>query len=92
MVLDNLFSFGVFGVAALAVLWKYSSLPEIEWNWILSGAMFLLSGGFLGVFQSSLGTWVNAAALSNLVALLNLIGAILIVIGALKNAVDYLQK
>lgn len=91
MALESLFSFGVFGVAALAVLWKYSALPEIDWQWIVSGTMFLFVGGFLEVLHGAIRTWQTVSQMSQVIAVVNLIGAILIILGGLKNAIEHLE-
>lgn len=80
-------------VALLAVFWRYSALPEIDWNWIVSGTMFLLSGWSLNLL-TDLETLIpgTGAIIGILATIASLIGGLLILIGAIKNAINFLQS
>ncbi len=85
-------SFSILGIALLGLLWKYSALPKIDWKYIVAGAMFLFSGWAVGVFGNNLQILANAAWVNWIVGIVNMIGAILIITGALLNAFDQLGK
>lgn len=84
-------TFGVFSIAILALIWKYSDLPEIDWSWAIPGIMLLLTSGFLSIFLVSLSTFVdNVGWLSQIIHLVRIGGASLLIFGSVKKAIDYI--
>ena len=82
-----MFAVSYYGIAALAVLWKYSKLPDIEWRHITAGAMLLFAAATIPVLDQALMSFVDASAiLAPLADIISIIGALLVVVGALKNA------
>ena len=91
--LESFFSLGFIVVTLAGLFWKYSALPEIDWKYIVAGAMFLFAGWATDIFGSALQTWnVATGWVSSLVAIAELIGAILIIVGALLNAFSHMSK
>ncbi len=89
----EIFAVSYFGIAALAVLWKYSKLPDIDWGQITAGAMLLFVGAALPVLSQALATFVDASAIFDpLTAVVTLVGALFVVIGGLKNALHNMKK
>ncbi len=68
-------------VAVLAVLWKYSALPEIDWKYITAGTMLFLVGAMLLPFSG------YTQDVQQVELAVTALGAILVIIGALLNLV-----
>lgn len=81
-------------VGVLAVLWNYSSLPEVRWTEITSGVMAFVAGAgieYLGA-SNALGTWASVGALGQITAILYTVGGLLLLVGGVLNAVQLLQR
>ncbi len=79
----------------LAVLWNYSSLPEVRWNEITAGIMAFVSGAGVEYLaaDNALAMWMSTAAWADqLTAILYLAGGLLVLVGALSNALEQLQR
>lgn len=81
-------------VGVLAVLWNYSTLPEVRWSEITAGVMSFVAGAGLEylVADNALGTWTTVASLQQLTAVLYTVGGLLLLVGGLINAVQLLQR
>lgn len=78
----------------LAVLWRYSDLPDVEWAEITSGIMTFVTAAGLDVLAGSnaLGLFTQQASnLRVLTALLVLVGGLLVLVGGVRNAINALQ-
>lgn len=92
MVLESLGQFGYLGIAFFALVYGYSGLPKLDWGHITAGAMLMFSSAALGAFTTALGTWwPGASVLNQLSGLLTLVGALLVLVGAVKNSLTYLK-
>ncbi len=92
MVLEMLGQFGYLGVAFFALLYAYSGLPKLDWGHITAGAMLMFSSAALTAFTAALGAWwAGATVLNQLSGLLALVGALLVLVGGVKNALTYLK-
>lgn len=81
-------------VGVLAVLWNYSSLPEVRWSEITAGVMSFVAGAgieYLGA-SNALGTWASVGALGQLTAVFYTAGGLLLLVGGVLNAVQQLQR
>lgn len=81
-------------VGVLAVLWNYSTLPEVRWNEITAGVMAFVAGAGVELLGGSnaLGAFASVGALSQVSALLYLVGGLMVLVGGLVNAADLLQR
>lgn len=81
-------------LGALAVLWNYSSFPSIRWNEITAGTMAFLAGSGVELLGGSnaLGMFTSVGALTQVAAVLYLVGGILVLVGGLVNAVELIQR
>ncbi|MFB6145565.1 MAG: hypothetical protein ABEJ99_03605 [Candidatus Nanohaloarchaea archaeon] len=81
-------------LAILAVFWNYSSLPELDWRTISSGVMSLVAGAAVEVLNGSqaLGMFVSASSIDYIAAALYVIGGLLVLAGAVIQAVDLLNR
>ncbi|MFB6191544.1 MAG: hypothetical protein ABEJ64_03880 [Candidatus Nanohaloarchaea archaeon] len=81
-------------VGVLAVLWNYSSLPEVRWTEITAGVMSFVAGAGVEYLAAgnALGTWTSVSALSQVTAVLYTVGGLLLLVGGALNAVQQLQR
>lgn len=81
-------------LTGLAVLWNYSSLPEVRWSEITAGVMAFVAGAGLEVLAGgdALGVWTAVVALDQLVAALYVAGGLLVLVGGLVNSFQLLQR
>lgn len=85
--LESLFAITYFGIPALAVLWNYSSLPKIDWKYLVGGTLLLLTGAAVNALTSpveALGAGTQAV-FAQVGAIVAIIGLIFIIVGALQN-------
>ena len=87
------------GVAFLAVLWRYSALPDIEWEKITAGILLMVVGSAISVFGSQFAVLLNELLLLNVAfgvsflgTVVGGIGALIVVVGALEEAWEFLRK
>ncbi|MDY6768737.1 MAG: hypothetical protein SVW02_01370 [Candidatus Nanohaloarchaea archaeon] len=93
----DLFALSFLGLPLFAVLWRYSALPEIEWDHIVMGALFFLGAQSINVWSDVvMGDPRVGVVLGDLfaawAAVFDIIGAALVVEGILWNAYDIYQK
>ncbi|MCJ7479369.1 MAG: hypothetical protein MUP63_04300 [Candidatus Nanohaloarchaeota archaeon QJJ-7] len=83
-------------LAVLAVLWDYGSLIDVEWEEITAGVMLFVAAAGLNLFAGSnaLAAYTSSAAQINtyLVPIVNLLGGLLVLFGALRNSWQVLQQ
>lgn len=81
-------------VGVLAVLWNYSSLPEVRWSEITSGVMAFVAGAGVELLAAgnALGAFASVAALDQVAAALYVIGGLLLLMGGVINAVQLMQR
>ena len=77
-------------IAVLGVLWKYSTLPKIDWKYFTVAAMLFLMAAGVEVFAVvAQGSAQTITQVKNVLAAL---GAVFIVIGTLVNLVEAFKK
>lgn len=79
----------ILGIPILAVLWKYSALPKIDWKYLVAGALLLLASDaivVLGAQLDAIQAMGAATAASTVGAVVAVIAALLVLGGALKEA------
>ncbi len=83
-----------FAVTILGVLWNYSSLPDVRWTEVAAGVMAFLAGAGLEYFAGAeaLQVFTSVSALSQLVALLYMVGGLLVLVGGLLNGIQLLNR
>lgn len=87
--LTALIEFTVFGIAILAVLWRYSALPELDWHHIAMGVLFFLVGRSMDVWAtvfSGQATQSLAQIIGLWAIIFDIIAAAFVIEGALRNA------
>lgn len=95
--ISSLFAITLFGIPFFALLWRYSALPEIEWDHILMGALFFLGARGIEVWSSAfsgdprIGSLL-ASFFMAWAAVFDIVGAALVVEGALRNAYEIYEK
>jgi hypothetical protein len=67
--LTQLLEFTVFGIAILAVLWRYSALPDLDWHHIAMGVLFFLVGRSMEVWAAAFAGNPAMLSLGNIVSL-----------------------
>lgn len=76
----------VAALASVAVLWRYSALPKIEWKLITAGVLVLLTSAALGGLSG-----YGGGIIPQIQGVLLAIAAILVVVGALQNLVSQIK-
>ncbi len=82
-----------FLVPVLAVLWKYSGLPKLDWTNLVRGTVLLFGAEFINQFAAML---TNYAPLDTYVMYIAMIvqavGLLLVIYGTLQNVYSGIKK
>ncbi|MFB6294763.1 MAG: hypothetical protein ABEI97_03315 [Candidatus Nanohaloarchaea archaeon] len=95
--LIELFAVTFLGIPLFAVLWRYSDLPDIDWDHIVMGVLFFLAARGIGVWSTvvmgdpRIGSFL-AGFFEAWAGVFDVIGAALVVEGALWNAWEFYQE
>lgn len=81
-----------FALLVFALLWKYGGLPDLDWKFFQVGFLFFFLGVFVGILETALGGVGMSFSLGLLVSLLNLLGALAVVVAVLQNLAASLGK
>lgn len=81
-------------VSVLAALWNYSSLPGVRWSEVTAGVMAFVAAAGLEILVggNALGAFTTIAWISQVTAILNVIGGLLLLVGGVINGVQLLQR